>query len=85
MYNITAFINYYSKEAPEIVDGFKQKFMVNLLDNVYDTTKIDPVGVILNGNNLLKFLQQLKTQYHLLMKLLLLKLVELQLLVAELQ
>jgi len=56
--DITAFINYYSKEAPEIVDGFKQKFMVNLLDNVYDTTKIDPVGVILNGNNLLKFLQK---------------------------
>ena len=56
--DITAFINYYSKEAPEIVDGFKQKFMVNLLDNVYDTTKIDPVGVILNGNNLLKFIQK---------------------------
>ena len=56
--DITAFINYYSKEAPEIVDGFRQKFMINLLDNVYDTTKIDPVGVILNGSNLLKFIRE---------------------------
>ena len=56
--DITAFINYYSKESPEIVDGFKQKFMVNLLDNVYDTTKADPVGVVLNGKNLLTNIQK---------------------------
>lgn len=52
--DITAFINYYSKEAPEVVADFRQKFMVNLLDNVYDTTKMNPVGVVLNGSQLLK-------------------------------
>ena len=56
--DITGFINYYSKEAPEIVEQFRQKYMVNLLDNVYDTTKLDPVGVILNGENLLKAIQK---------------------------
>ena len=56
--DITGFINYYSKEAPEVVEQFRQKFMVNTLDSVYDTTKIDPVGVILNGENFLKTLQK---------------------------
>ena len=51
--DITGFINYYSKEAPEVVDQFRQKFMVNIIDSVYDTTLIDPVGVILNGKNFL--------------------------------
>ena len=32
--------------------------MVNFLDNVYDTTKIDPVGVVLNGKNLLTAIQK---------------------------
>ena len=32
--------------------------MVNLLDNVYDTTKADPVGVVLNGKNLLTNIQK---------------------------
>ena len=52
--DIAGFINYYNREAPEVVEQFRQKYMVNLIDNVYDTTKIDPVGVILNGEKLLK-------------------------------
>ncbi len=32
--------------------------MINLLDNVYDTTKADPVGVVLNGKNLLTNIQK---------------------------
>ena len=56
--DITDFINFYSKESPEIVEGFKQKFMINLLDNVYDTTKANPVGVVLNGKNLLTNIQK---------------------------
>ena len=56
--DITEFINFYSKESPEIVEGFKQKFMINLLDNVYDTTKANPVGVVLNGKNLLTNIQK---------------------------
>ena len=52
--DVAGFINYYSREAPEVVEQFRQKYMVNLIDNVYDTTKIDPVGVILNGEKLLK-------------------------------
>ena len=56
--DITGFINYYSREAPEVVDQFRQKFMVNILDSVYDTTKIDPVGVILNGENFLKTIRK---------------------------
>ena len=55
--DITGFINYYSKEAPEVVEQFRQKYMVNVLDSVYDTTKLDPVGVILNGENLLKVIK----------------------------
>tara|TARA_R110002110_G_scaffold338849_1_gene549276 strand:+ start:369 stop:3380 length:3012 start_codon:yes stop_codon:yes gene_type:complete len=56
--DIVTFINYYSKEAPEVVAEFKQKFMINLLDNVYDTTKMNPVGVVLNGKNLLTVIQK---------------------------
>jgi hypothetical protein len=52
--DVAGFINYYSREAPEVVEQFRQKYMVNLIDNVYDTTKINPVGVILNGERLLK-------------------------------
>ena len=56
--DITEFIKHYSKESPEVVAQFKQKFMVNLIDNVYDTTKLDPVGVILSGENFLKAIKK---------------------------
>ena len=56
--DITAFINFYKKTNPEIVEQFKQKYMVNLLDNVFETTNINPVGIVLNGGNLLKAIQK---------------------------
>ena len=56
--DISAFINYYSKESPEIVTEFRRKYMVNLLDNVFDSTNANPVGIVLNGENLLKAIQK---------------------------
>ena len=56
--DITAFINFYKKTNPEIVEQFRKKYMVNLLDNVFESTNINPVGIVLNGGNLLKAIQK---------------------------
>tara|TARA_R110002051_G_scaffold7837_2_gene34409 strand:+ start:5046 stop:8054 length:3009 start_codon:yes stop_codon:yes gene_type:complete len=55
--DITAFINFYKKTNPEVVEQFRQKYMVNLLDNVFESTNVNPVGIVLNGNKLLNAIQ----------------------------
>ena len=55
--DLTQFIKYYEKADPQVIETFKQRFMVNLLDNVFETPKGSPVGISLNGKNLLTAIQ----------------------------
>ena len=51
---ITEFIDYFSQTSPEVVDKFRQTFMVNLLDNVFVSPRGNPVGIVLDGSQLNK-------------------------------
>ena len=51
--DLTQFIKYYEKADPQVIETFKQRFMMNLLDNVFETPRGSPVGISLNGKNLL--------------------------------
>ena len=52
--DLTAFINYYQKSDPAIVESFKQKFMENILETAFIAPKGSPVGVSISGKELLK-------------------------------
>jgi len=52
--DLTAFINYYQKSDPAIVESFKQNFMENILETAFIAPKGSPVGVSISGKELLK-------------------------------
>lgn len=59
--DVIDFIKYFNNQGSQgakVVQDFKQKYMINFLDNVYDTTAANPVGVVLNGKNILKALKK---------------------------
>lgn len=52
--DITAFINYYQKSDPAIVENFKRNFMENILETAFVAPKGSPVGVSISGEKLLE-------------------------------
>ena len=52
--DLTAFINYYQKSDPAIVENFKQNFMENILETAFVAPKGSPVGVSISGEKLLE-------------------------------